>query len=391
MWQKSLLTLVVLINFMAPACTGLVSQKSVKVAISLPMQLEISQQMLNGAQLALKEVNNQVGNVTIELLIFDTSSERDILSAQLEQDAASRAITDEAVIAYITGAGTDQVRAVIPRLNEAGMAQISLVATWPGLTKAGFRAGEPDIYYPTGQRHFFRMVPSDDIQARAAAAWARQLGFKSVYIMGDPSTYGRGVATLFREAAADAGLQVAAFREGFDSQLATPETLTEVAGQIKSTEADLFYYGSSLGFSLIQAIRSVEPSLPVMVPDGVVQSELISSSAASLEGVWGTTVVVPVDQLPAAAAFSADYQAAYGQVPGLFAATGYEAMKVIIQAIGRTGETTRQNILTEIRNQGEFSGIMGRWHFEETGDISHIALSGVQIQNGQWKFVQMLQ
>jgi branched-chain amino acid transport system substrate-binding protein len=184
---------------------------------------------------------------------------------------------------------------------------------------------------------------------------------------------------------------VVGFREGYDSQTATPESLAEVAGQIKSTEADLFYYGSSLGFSLIQAVRSVDPDLPIMVPDGIVQSELISTSGVALEGVWGTTVVVPVDQLPAAELFSANYEAAYGQLPGLFAATGYEAMKVIIQAIGRTRAVTRQNVLTEIRDQGEFSGVMGRWHFDEAGDISHIALSGVQIQDNQWKFVQMLE
>ncbi len=68
--------------------------------------------------------------------------------------------------------------------NELRLAVVSPSATWPGLTKSGYGVGEPGLYYPNGERMFFRVVPSDDIQGRVAAEWLSDKNHTSICIVG---------------------------------------------------------------------------------------------------------------------------------------------------------------------------------------------------------------
>ena len=62
----------------------------------------------------------------------------------------------------------------IPILNKGGLAQISPANTYVGLTtdEPGSEQGEPDKYYPTGERTYARIVPKDTIQGAALATAA---------------------------------------------------------------------------------------------------------------------------------------------------------------------------------------------------------------------------
>jgi hypothetical protein len=44
-----------------------------------------------------------------------------------------------------------------------------------------------------------------------------------------------------------------------------------------------------------------------------------------------------------------------------------------------------------MQNLGEFSGVLGDWRFDERGDISITAISAMQVQDGDWAFVQVLE
>jgi branched-chain amino acid transport system substrate-binding protein len=73
-------------------------------------------------------------------------------------------------------------------------------------------AGEPDLYYPGCARNFARVVPTDDQQGAVGAAFARQLGVNSAYVLHDGSVYGQGIAGVFASTATQLGLHVAGGR-----------------------------------------------------------------------------------------------------------------------------------------------------------------------------------
>ena len=67
----------------------------------------------------------------------------------------------------------------------------------PGLTRRSRSTlplrsrGQPEVFYPTGERNYARLSPTDDLQGAALALLATQLGLKSVYLIHDGDT-GRG-------------------------------------------------------------------------------------------------------------------------------------------------------------------------------------------------------
>jgi branched-chain amino acid transport system substrate-binding protein len=168
---KFILAISIATSILLSACSNAAPQV-VRVAINLPLALGVGQDMLNAMQLALNEANGKAGNIPVELRTLNSSDPAgNPVSVDLAVSTTKDAIADSSVVAYIGPATSDQTRATAPLLNNASITQVSPAASWPGLTKPGFNPGEPGIYYPTGQRHFFRLVPSDDVQGLIATHW----------------------------------------------------------------------------------------------------------------------------------------------------------------------------------------------------------------------------
>jgi branched-chain amino acid transport system substrate-binding protein len=383
-------------SLLLAACGSVGGPQTVKVAVTAPMGIEVGKDVLNAAQMALDEAGGKAGDVTVELLSFNTSDpEGSPVSGDLEREAALKAIEDPAVVAYLGPLTTDQAKEAMPLLSEASITQLSPSATWPGLTKPGYGPGEPGIYYPTGRRHFFRTVPSDEIQGAAAARWAGELGMQNIYVVEEGNAYGQGVAGIFELTARDVGLNLVG-RESYDLDAVTAAELAEIAARVVEIGPDLVYFAGGYvptGGQFVGLVRGLDRELAIMGPDGLVQDDLISDVGADLaEGVYGTNVVIPADQLESAAAadFRASFQAAYGKQPEPYVVSAYEGMKVLLRAIERAEEPTREGVLNSMQSLGDFSGVLGTWHFDERGDPSITAISGMQVQGGAWTFVQVI-
>ncbi len=389
-WMSVCMVLALLISAVM-ACNS--TPKIVRVAVTMPLGLEIGQDMLNGAKLALEQAGGQAGKVAVELLIADSSDPQGSpVSPDLEKEAALKATQDPTVVAYLGAATSDQAKASMAILNQAGILQLSPSATWPGLTKPGFSPGEPGVYYPTGRRHFFRVVPSDEVQGVAAARWAKMLGVQSVFIVDDGTTYGRGVSGVFEISAQDLGIRVLAY-QNFTPNPA-PQVISSLADRVNAAQPDLLFVGTSLGnggSELIKAVRTLNRRLMIMLPDGMVQDQVIAEVGAELmEGIYGTNIVIPPDQLDTAADFYAAYRSAFGKEPPAYALTTYEAMRVILKAIEIAPEPTRKAVLDAVAQLGEFSGVLGNWEFDQRGDVSTAAISRLQVQGGVWAFVGVI-
>ncbi len=181
-------------------------QETIKIVTSLPMrEITAGEEILNGIKLALEEVDYKVGNYKIELVVEDGGDKKGQWQESIEEDIATRTVQDSDVMVYLGTYNSGAAMVSVPITNKAGLVQISPGNTWPGLTKPGFTPGQPGIFYPTGARNYFRVVPTDDLQGRVAAIWAQDLGFKNVYIFDDGDYYGKGIAGLFEKTAIEIG------------------------------------------------------------------------------------------------------------------------------------------------------------------------------------------
>ena len=308
----------------------------------------------------------------------------DVLDPDLETRHAQEAAADSQVLAYLGNLYSSGCKIGVPILNRAGVPQISPGATYPGLTKLGFGAGEPGIYYPMGKRSFFRVVTTDDMQGPAGALWAQDLGLTRVYILEQNDIYGRGLARSFRQAAERAGLTILGTSSFADGQTTG---LDRIAADVAAVQPDLIYYA---GFQtgavlLIRAVRATGVDAQFMGADGIYTSALITELGDQAEGVMATFTGVPVEELGAVGVdFARRFREHFGREPGGWSVQGYDSMGLALKAIEQAGEGGRAAVLQALRNI-EFEGLAGRYTFDENGDTRLLLVSGVYVENGEWQ------
>jgi len=368
------------------------SGEVMKVVVSLPLGLSTGQSMLDSMRLAFDEINYKIGPFTVELVPFDDSDPGGAWNSELELENAKKAAADPDVMAFLGPFNSGAAKVSMPVLNRAGIVQISPGNTWPGLTKVGFAPGEPGIFYPTGIRHYFRVVTTDDHQGPAGALWAQELGFKRVYIIDDGETYGKGIADLFRGKAQELGFVILG-QKTIDKRSSDFRALIQ---EIKEFDPDLVYYGGITPNGITFFVRQMRESgfkSAVMGPDGIVERDFIDRiGAKDAEGIYATTVGVAVDQIGTnkADAYRQAYKSKYGTEPEVFGTFGYESARVLIQAIGNAGVKDRAAILKAVGETVNFNGLFDQWSFDQNGDTSLILMSGNVVKNGSFKFVKKL-
>ncbi len=350
--------------------------------------------MVNGIKLAIDEVGGQVDGWKIEYQDMDDASpQRGNWDPAVEAQNANAAVKDDECVAYIGTFNSGAAKVAIPILNRAGLVMVSPANTYPGLTKAGFgEANEPLVYRPSGKINYFRVVPTDDLQGVEAANWAQFLKARKVFILNDRELYGKGIADVFRKQAEKLGLEVVGF-EGIDSKAANYRSL---ATKVKATSPDLVYFGGTTQSNAGQVakdLRSGGYEGMFMVPDGCFEQAFIEAAgAANLnDKTFVTFGGLPAEQMTGkGAAFCTAYRAKYDADPEAYASYGYEAARVVLQAIANAKTKDRAGVLAAVSATKDFDGVLGKWSFDANGDTSSRVMSGQTVHEGNFKFVKVL-
>ena len=109
--------------------------------------------------------------------------------------AAEAASEDPECVAFVGPLLSWQVAETAELLNQAGIPQLAIGATYSALTRdePGAYDGMPASLCPTGERTLFRLVPRDTAIARAVVArWPR------ARLVSDGGDYGRQIASQLR-------------------------------------------------------------------------------------------------------------------------------------------------------------------------------------------------
>ena len=376
----------------APATAG-----TLKIISSLPRTGSANAQtntMVNGIKLAIDEVGGQIDGWKIAYEDMDDASpQRGNWDPAVEAQNANAAVKDSDCIAYIGTFNSGAAKVAIPILNRAGLAMVSPANTYPGLTKPGSgEANEPLVYRPSGKINYFRVVPTDDLQGVEAANWAKTLNAGKVFILNDRELYGKGIADVFRKQAEKLGIEVVGF-EGIDSKAANYRSL---ATKVKATSPDLVYFGGTTQSNAGQVakdLRSGGYEGMFMVPDGCFEQAFIEAAgAANLNGkTYITFGGLPAEKMTGKGAdFRSAYKLKFGDDPEAYASYGYEAARVVLQAIALAYTKDRAGILEAISATKDFNGVLGKWSFDENGDTSSRVMSGQTVQDGKFVFVKVL-
>ena len=267
---------------------------------------------------------------------------------------------------------------VLPILNRAPGGPVPMVSsanTAVGLTHFApwNDPGEPNIYYPTKKRNYVRVAATDDFQGPAMADFFRKnLKKRSVYILQDNTTFGKGVAQGFQARANKIGLKTLAF----DAWSEKATDYTAIAQKIKDSGAQSVYLGGLVcdnGVKLLKDLRSVlGPRIAMGGPDGWTPESATLAAGSAAQGFYITYAGQPLATLgPTGKKYIAGlrkYAKVKGQMPPYPIYQG-QSTQVLMDAIARSNGT-RTSVSQQLFKTNVKNGIMGTFHFDKYGDIT---------------------
>ena len=342
---------------LAAGCGGGGGDPELSIYLSAPLRGPVAADgrgVADGARLALADAGAEAGGVTVELKVLDDSGSGGSAAA-LAGANARRATEDSTAIAYLGELDSGTTRTSLPITNEAGLLQVSPGASAVDLTREAPGSDQvPTAVQPSGTRTFGRVVPADTAQGAAVAgALADEPGIGRVALAGPESPYGQSL------------------RDGFQSVSAAPA----VAG---GAAADAIYDISPRPGAL--ADQGAGPDVRLYGAD----AQIFAAPPRTKLPPGSTLASGPLapPQLPAGD-FANRFRSANDRAPGRFAAYGYEAMAVVLDAIDRADDPLdRRAVVDAFFATADRDSILGTYSIDEAGDTTLDSVGAYETQRG---------
>jgi branched-chain amino acid transport system substrate-binding protein len=372
--------------------------KTLTIYSSLPLQGAQSTQtkdLVNGAKLALEQAGGKAGDFTVKYeSLDDSTAQAGSWTPEQTQANASKAAQDDSTGVYIGEFNSGASAISIPVLNEAGVPQISPANTAVGLTsdEPGASPGEPNKYYPSGQRTYTRIVPKDTIQGAALATVMKQDGCTKVQMANDKEVYGAGLAKNIESAADSQGLDIIS-NEAIDKNAPNYRSL---ASKAKGAGADCFVFSGITANNAVQLYKDFSAALPdakLYGPDGVAESGFIDPKEGGIPADVASKVKVSVatldpDQYGAEGKeFFDSFEKKYNNPnPNPYAIYGYEAMRLALDAIQRSGTGNKEDIVKALFDTKDRDSVLGKYSIDENGDTTLTDYGVYKVKGGELVF-----
>ena len=329
----------------------------------------------NGAKMAFKEINAKGGVLgkQIEAVIADNKSE-----PSESANAMTKLATQDGVVA-VTGVFASSNAIAASSVAEATKTPFLAVgATNPKVTV--------DEKSQKVKEYTFRVCFIDPFQGTVGANFVlNTLKLKKAAIMVDNSSdYSKGLAAFFKEAFVKGGGSIL-LEEAY---LQKDQDFKAVLTKLKALNAEVIYvpgYYEEVG-KIVKQARELGITVPIIGGDGWDSPKLVEiGTAAALNNTYFTNHYSVDDNSPASKAFVDAYKKEYGQNPDALAVLGYDAAKLLIDAIGRANSTDKTKILAAIAATKDYPAITGATTLNATHDAVKSAVI-IEMKDGKQVF-----
>ncbi|HSZ59150.1 MAG TPA: ABC transporter substrate-binding protein [Tepidisphaeraceae bacterium] len=297
-----------------------------------------------GIKLALDEIN-KAGPVLGKSVDVKTEDDRSV--NEEARTACEKLISRDHVCSILGEIASSRSIAMAPACQDARIPMLSPGSTNPKVTQMGdyiFRACFIDQYQGAAMAHFV----VDTLKAK-----------KYAVLYAANSDYSVGLKDFFNEAATKLGAeptQQLSYTEKSDVDFSSQLT------KIRDTNPEAIIvtgYYSEAGQIAKQA-RQLGIKVPLVGGDGWDSDELLKIGGDALNGCYFANHYAPDEDRPAVKEFVAAFKAKYnGEVPDAMAILGYDAMKLMVDAIKRAGSTEGPKIRDALTATKDFPGAAG--------------------------------
>jgi branched-chain amino acid transport system substrate-binding protein len=320
----------------------------------------------NGVELAVAEWNTKGGVLGKKIVVVAGDDAADPKQAV----SIANKFVNQNVHAVVGHWNSNCSINAAPYYHTAKIVMISPATTNPRLTLQGHKT-------------VFRVCGTDEQQGTIAALFVlNKLRLKKVAVIHDTTTYGQGLADIFKKALGDK-VQVVYYG---GVVLGDPD-YKAVLTAIKEQKPELYFFGGVYPEAgrLVRQAKEIGLLIPMMTGDGVYDPTFINIAGKSADGTYVTFGKEPAG-LVTAKAFLQNYNAAYGE-PGPYSIYAYDAANIILKAIAET-KTTEGAKVAEYIAKTSFPGAFGTIAFDKNGDVKQAPYVMWQVKNGKFKQVQ---
>jgi branched-chain amino acid transport system substrate-binding protein len=335
-----------------------------------------------GMRRALADAGGRVGGRRVELVRLSSTRPGDEYWDPGTVEAnAERAAEDPTAIAYLGELNQGGSAVSLPVTNGRGILQVapadgltSFTRTPPGRPRAG-----PERYYPGERRTFVRLVPSDILVAQAIVGLLREAGTRRLAVV-----HGNGIADRELEA-----MVLAIIGEGVPRTVVrvgagegSKDDVAEIVDEVRGARPEALLYAGPAGVAAMSSLRAVAARLPGLpVFGGPALAPAAGAAGLPVDGCAVTGVPTPPLLPPRGRAKLAQLRRAVGGPVGGEGVLGYEAMRLVLDAIA-VSQPDRLQVAKAARRPTWRDGVLGTYRFSRRGDVAGPALACLELATG---------
>ncbi|MBI1884486.1 MAG: ABC transporter substrate-binding protein [Chlamydiae bacterium] len=329
--------------------------------------------MRKGIELAFEEINAQGGLLgkKVRLIVEDDQSK-----PEEAKTAVVKLIKRDRVVAVLGEVASSRSLAGAPECQRSSVPMVTPASTNPKVTEIG--------------DYIFRVCFIDPFQGEVMAKFAYQtLGLRRVAVFTDvKNDYSVGLANYFEKTFLELGGKIIgeeSYSEGdieFRAQLTT----------IKSQKPEAIFipgYYTEVGLIARQA-RELGFQGPLLGGDGWDSPKTVEIGGSAVEGCFFSNHYASDDPASVVQDFIRSFKEKYGEVPDAMAVLGYDAARVLADAIHRASSFQGAKIREALAQTKGYEGVSGRVTIDQNRNARKAAVV-LKIENGRVKFFKRVE
>ncbi len=330
------------------------------------------QSVHNGDVLAVDEINASGGVLgkKINLVTEDDQSKTEEAVASVQ-----KLVNSDKAIALLGEVASSRSMAGAPIAQQAHVPMITPASTNEDVTKKG--------------DYIFRICFIDPFQGKTMAHFALgSLGKKRAAVLTDvKQDYSVGLDEAFKHTFSTAGGTIVSeqsYSTG-DKDFHAPLT------SIRAANPDVIFvpgYYTEVSLIVRQA-RELGIECPILGGDGWDSPELTKGEEQQFNNTFFSNHYATEDPDSTVQNFVKKYQDKYHAVPDAMAALGYDAARILADAIKRAGSTDSSALRKAIAETKDFPGVTGHITIDENRNASK-PLTIIKIVDGKFHFAQRI-
>jgi len=377
--SKKLCVLLVVVAMLVVSVpvVGAAEPDVIKIGVFEPMTGALAaggEQTWEGIELAKEEVKEVLGK-PIEVVLVDNKSEK-VEAA----NAMARLIDAEGVVGVVGSYGSSLSMAGGEVSERAGVPVMGCSPTNPLVTK--------------GKDYYFRVCFIDPFQGAVMANYAvNDVGAETAAIIQDVAQdYSVALSYFFREKFIELTGDPKSIVAFTSYQTGDQDFTAQLTNAISKNPDVIFssgYYGEAA--LLARQARELGYEGVLLGGDAWDAPELIEIGGDAAEGLVFSTHYDPEGATtPTSKRFVDLYEAKYERAPNAFAALGYDAYMLLVDAIERAGSTDGDAIRDAIADTEKFEGVTGWITINDEHDAVKIAVVKT-VDGGEFKFLAVVE